>query len=133
MLLAFIFIGYQTHGDFIGITVTELVENKVAYNKTKIAVIGIVAVVEEKVSIRGNIYYTTTLTDGTNYVNIFSFGKPDVTEGQYVRVIGYYTITKYLYPWTFDNELDLIYGNIDAVSDVRKSDFKMYFQVLRKG
>jgi len=126
MFVIFLLIAYETHSNISGISVTELVTHPRLYHKKKIAVVGKIDEVTEKLSIRGNEYYTTKLTDGKSTVNIFSFGDPDVKEGQVVRVIGYYTTIKYLDPWIFENELDLTYGNVEDISTIHKKSFYLY-------
>ena len=130
LFVIFIIIGYATSGAVTGISVSALVENQEKYHRKKVAVVGTVESVTEKKSIRGNIYYTTRLTDGKNHVNIFSFGNPKIHDGQYIRAIGFYTQIKYLEPWTFENELDLTYGNIYDISDYRNNSFAAYFHGL---
>jgi len=43
-----------------------------------------------------------------------------------VRVFGYYTIIKYLKPWSFENEIDLTYGSVSDISKVREKNFFLY-------
>jgi len=70
-----------------------------------VVVSGTVARLEPRTSARGNAYFTFQLVDGAA-VRVFSYGIPEVREGQRVQVEGTFHKVKRVGTHTFQNQVD---------------------------
>jgi len=97
----------------IKITISEIASNPDKFHGKVVEVEGKVMFVKFKTSKRGNPYTVFELTDGKNYVSVFSFGTLPVEEGNKVRVIGTYHKVKYVGRYVFYNEIDATNGKVE--------------------
>lgn len=67
---------------------------------------GEVTRLEPRVSQRGNAYFTFQLVDETGAVRVFSYGTPEVSDGQRVQVEGIFHKIKRVGTYTFENQVD---------------------------
>jgi len=94
-------------------TISEIASNPDKFHGKVVEVEGKVMFVKFKTSKRGNPYTVFELTDGKNYVSVFSFGTLPVKEGDKVRVIGTYQKVKYVGRYVFYNEIDATNGRVE--------------------
>ncbi len=71
-----------------GISVHALIQDPVKYDGKVVTVVGTITAYRERVSTAGNPYTTFRLTDGDEYVVVFSWNKQGFSNGQRVRVTG---------------------------------------------
>ncbi len=67
---------------------------------------GTVTQLDPRVSQRGNKYFTFRLADRAGSVTVFSYGAPQVKEGDRVRVEGIFLKVKRVGKHTFQNQVD---------------------------
>lgn len=94
-------------------TVSDIVSNPDIYDGKTVQIEGKAFQVKFKISKKGNPYTVFKLTDGKNYVSVFSFGKLSVREGDNLRVTGTYQRVKYVGRYAFYNEIDSTKGRIE--------------------
>ena len=75
------------------------------YDGQTITLQGTVTHLSERVSQRGNTYYTFDLRDETGTIRVFSFGKAPCAEGMRAAVDGAFVHMKQVGRYTFFNEL----------------------------
>lgn len=71
-----------------------------------VVVSGTVTRLEPRTSARGNAYFTFQLVDAAGAVRVFSYGIPEVREGQRVQVEGTFHKVKRVGTHTFQNQVD---------------------------
>jgi len=75
------------------------------YDGQSVALEGIVTHLSERVSQRGNAYYTLDLRDSTGAILIFSFGRASCTDGMRANVEGTFERVKQVGRYAFHNEV----------------------------
>jgi hypothetical protein len=75
------------------------------YDGQSVTLEGTVTHLSERVSQRGNAYYTFDLRDSTGVIRTFSFGKATCTEGMRATVDGTFERAKQVGRYTFYNEV----------------------------
>ena len=75
------------------------------YDKQAVALGGAVTNLSQRVSQRGNAYYTFDLQDTTGRIRIFSFGQAPCPEGRQAIVDGTFERVKRVEEYTFYNEV----------------------------
>ena len=100
------------------VTVQALLNEGKKYDGKQVVLVGIVRDLKEKVSRKGNPYYTFKIGEGKQTVNIFSYGKATVKEGDKVRVTGKFTVEKRVAYATYRNEIDVTKGKVEVLTPV---------------
>lgn len=88
------------------VTVKELLAEPDKWHGRAVMVSGSVSKLEPRTSQRGNPYYTFVLNDGLASVKIFSYGVPEVKDGNRVQVEGTFLEIKRVGKYTFQNQVD---------------------------
>lgn len=88
------------------VTTKELLGAPDKWHGRSVVLSGAVAHLEPRVSGRGNAYFTFQLVDGTGVVRVFSYGTPEVRDGQRVQVEGIFHKIKRVGTHTFENQVD---------------------------
>lgn len=86
------------------VTVQALLTDGKRYDGKQVVLVGVVRGLKEKVSRRGNHYYTFKIGEGNQMVSVFSYGKATVKEGDRVRVTGKFAVEKRVGYATYRNE-----------------------------
>lgn len=94
-------------------TVSDILANSDKYDGKMVQVDGKAFSVKFKTSKKGNPYTTFKLTDGKNYLTVFSFGTLSVSEGDNVKVTGTYNKIKYVGRYVFYDEIDATNGKVE--------------------
>ncbi len=71
-----------------GISVHALIQDPAKYDGRVVTVVGTITAYRERVSNAGNPYTTFRLTEGDEFVAVFSWNKQGFSNGQRVRVTG---------------------------------------------
>ena len=71
-----------------GISVHALTQDPARYDGKVVTVVGTITAYRERLSTAGNPYTTFRLTDGDEFVVVFSWNKQGFSNGQRVRVTG---------------------------------------------
>ncbi|HET9001218.1 MAG TPA: hypothetical protein VFP86_16390 [bacterium] len=71
-----------------GISVHTLIQDPARYDGKVVTVVGTITAYRERVSNAGNPYTTFRLSDGDEFVAVFSWNKQGFSNGQRVRVTG---------------------------------------------
>lgn len=90
------------------VTVKELLAEPDKWHGRAVAVSGSVGKLEPRTSQRGNPYYTFRLNDGRQSLTVFSYGTPDVRDGNRVQVEGTFLKVNRVGKYTFQNQVDAI-------------------------
>ena len=90
------------------VTVKELLAEPDKWHGRAVVVTGSVGKLEPRTSQRGNPYYTFLLNDGKQSVTVFSYGTPEVKDGNRVQVEGTFLKVKRVGKYTFQNQVDAI-------------------------
>jgi len=96
-------------------SVADIVSNPDKYDGKMVSVEGIAGSVKEKVSKKGNAYTTFKISNESNFLSVFSFGKLSINDGDSVRVMGKYQQTKQVGRYTFHNEIDASGGSVEKI------------------
>jgi len=75
------------------------------YDRQAVTLGGTVTNLSQRVSQRGNTYYTFDLQDATGRIRIFSFGQAPCSEGRQAVVDGTFDTVKRVGRYTFHNEI----------------------------
>jgi hypothetical protein len=75
------------------------------YDKQAVTLGGAVTSLSQRVSRRGNPYYTFDLQDATGRIRVFSFGQAPCSEGRQALVDGTFATVKRVGGYTFYNEV----------------------------
>ena len=84
----------------------ELGENPADFDGQMVTVSGVVTDLKDRVSRRGNPYFTFGLSDGRTAVSVFSFGTPTCPTGSKATVEGLFHRVKRLRQSVFLNQID---------------------------
>ena len=90
------------------VTLKELLAEPDKWHGRPVVVSGTVGKLEAKTSQRGNPYYTFLLTNGSASVTVFSYGTPEIKDGNRVEVEGTFLKVKRVGKYTFQNQVDAI-------------------------
>ena len=96
-------------------TIAEILSNPDTFDSKMVSVEGKVLALQEKISSKGNAYATFKLFRENKIIRIFSFGKPSVKDGDFVKVIGRYQKMKHSGQFTFYNEIETSDGTVEAI------------------
>ncbi|MGC8784721.1 MAG: hypothetical protein ACP5RN_10115 [Armatimonadota bacterium] len=107
---------FMTAGAQEQVTVQALLNEGKKYDGKQVVLVGIVRDLKEKLSKKGNPYYTFKIGEGKQTVNIFSYGKAAVKEGDKVRVTGKFTVEKRVAYATYRNEIDVTRGKVEVLA-----------------
>lgn len=80
-IICLILIPIMANAQAIKTTVADILSNPGQYDGKMVSVEGTVTSLKEKVSKKGNPYFTVKLTHKDKSLSIFSFGKPSIQEG----------------------------------------------------
>ncbi len=98
------------------VTVQALLNNGKQYDGKQVALVGVVRELKEKVSKKGNPYFTFKIGEGKQSISIFGYGKANVKEGDRVRVIGKFAVEKRVAYATYYNEIDVSKGKVEVLT-----------------
>ncbi len=87
-------------------TISAIQKEPSKFDKKMVQVEGKVEKLEKRVSRAGNEYTTFQLRSEGQTVNVFTYGHPDIKEGDTVEVIGRYLREKKVGRNTYKNEID---------------------------
>lgn len=103
------------------VSVQALLTNGKAYDGKQVVLVGVVRDLKEKVSRKGNPYYTFKIGDEKGMVSVFSYGKAPVREGDKVRVTGKFTVEKRVAYATYRNEIDVTKGKVEVLTPAKSA------------
>lgn len=98
------------------VTVQALLNDGKKYDGKQVVLVGVVRDLKEKVSKKGNPYYTFKIGEGKQTISIFSYGKATVKEGERVRVTGKFAVEKRVAYATYRNEIDVTKGKVEVLA-----------------
>ncbi len=87
-------------------TISAIQKEPDKFDNKLVQVEGTVERIDKRVSRAGNEYTTFQLRSGRDRVNVFTYGHPDVDDGDKVVVVGRYRKEKKVGNQTFKNEID---------------------------
>lgn len=87
-------------------TISAIQKEPSKFDKKLVQVEGKVEQLEKRVSRSGNEYTTFRLKSGGQEVNVFTYGHPNIANGDTVEVIGRYQKEKKVGNTTYKNEID---------------------------
>lgn len=90
------------------VTVKELLAEPDKWHGRAVVVSGSVGKLEPRTSQRGNPYYTFRLNDGRQSVTVFSYGTPEVRDGNRVQIEGTFLKVNRVGKYTFQNQVNAI-------------------------
>ncbi len=90
------------------VTVKDLLAEPDKWHGRAVVVTGSVGKLEARTSQPGNPYYTFLLNDGMASLTVFSYGTPEVKNGNRVQVEGTFLKVKRVGKYTFQNQVDAI-------------------------
>ena len=90
------------------VTIKDLLAEPDKWHGQAVVVTGSVGKLEARTSQRGNPYYTFRLNDGMQSLTVFSYGTPEVKNGNRVQVEGTFLKVKRVGKYTFQNQVDAI-------------------------
>jgi len=90
------------------VTVKDLLAEPDKWHGRAVVVTGSVGKVEPRTSQRGNAYYTFRLSDGPASVTVFSYGTPELHDGNRVNVEGTFLKVNRVGKYTFQNQVNAI-------------------------
>lgn len=88
------------------VSVKTLLAEPDKWHGRAVVVSGSVGKLEPRTSQRGNPYYTFLLTDESASVTVFSYGAPEIKDGNRVQVEGTFLKIKRVGKYTFQNQVD---------------------------
>ena len=88
------------------VSVKTLLAEPDKWHGRAVVVSGSVGKLEPRTSQRGNAYYTFLLTDGSASVTVFSYGTPEIKDGNRVQVEGTFLKVERVGKSTFQNQVD---------------------------
>ena len=88
------------------VTIKDLLAEPDKWHGRAVVVNGSVGKLEPRTSQRGNPYYTFLLNDGKQSVTVFSYGTPEVKDGNRVQVEGTFLKVNRVGKYTFQNQVD---------------------------
>ena len=88
------------------VTVKDLLAEPDKRHGQAVVVTGSVGKLEARTSQRGNPYYTFRLNDGMQSLTVFSYGTPEVKNGNRVQGEGTFLKVKQVGKYTFQNQVD---------------------------
>jgi len=98
------------------VTVQALLNDGKKYDGKQVVLVGVVRDLKEKVSKKGNAYYTFKIGEGKQTISVFSYGTATVKEGDRVRVTGKFAVEKRVAYATYRNEIDVTKGKVEVLS-----------------
>ncbi|MEJ5251288.1 MAG: hypothetical protein HPY54_16390 [Chthonomonadetes bacterium] len=98
------------------VTVQALLTDGKKYDGKQVVLVGIVRDLKEKVSRKGNPYYTFKIGEGKQTISIFSYGKASVKNGDKVRVTGKFAVEKRVGYAVYRNEIDVTKGKVEVLT-----------------
>lgn len=98
------------------VTIQALLTDGKKYDGKQVVLVGIVRDLKEKVSKKGNPYYTFKIGEGKQTISVFSYGKASVKNGDKVRVTGKFAVEKRVGYAVFRNEIDVSKGKVEVLS-----------------
>ena len=98
------------------VTVQALLNEGKRYDGKQVVLLGVVRDLREKVSRKGNPYYTFKIGEGKQSVSVFGYGKATVKEGDRVRVTGKFAVEKRVAYATYRNEIDVSKGKVEVLT-----------------
>lgn len=98
------------------VTVQALLTDGKKYDGKQVVLVGTIRDLKEKVSKKGNPYYTFKIGEGKQTVSVFSHGKATVKEGDKVRVTGKFAVEKRVGYAVFRNEIDISKGKVEVLA-----------------
>ena len=90
------------------VTIKDLLAEPDKWHGRAVVVNGSVGKLEPRTSQRGNPYYTFRLNDGMQSMTVFSYGTPEVRDGDRVQVEGTFLKVKRVGKYTLQNQVDAI-------------------------
>jgi DNA polymerase III alpha subunit len=87
-------------------TVAEIAKHPESFDQKTVTVVGTANQVDRRTSRRGNAYTTFRLIDRAESVKVFTFGTPDIKDGERVEVRGRFQRVKQVGSYTFHDEID---------------------------
>lgn len=100
------------------VTVQALLSDGKKYDGKQVVLVGTVRDLKEKVSKKGNPYYTFKIGEGKQTVSVFGYGKATVKNGDKVRVTGKFAVEKRVAYATYRNEIDVTKGKVEVLPPV---------------
>ena len=88
------------------VTVKELLAEPDKWHGQAVLVSGSVGKLEPRTSQRGNSYYTFLLNDGMQSLTVFSYGTPEIRDGNRVQVEGTFLKVNRVGKHTFQNQVN---------------------------
>lgn len=113
---ALLYVLFVTAGAQEQVTVQALLNDGKKYDGKQVVLVGIVRDLKEKVSKKGNPYYTFKIGESKQTVSVFSYGKSTVKEGDKVRVTGKFAVEKRVAYATYRNEIDVTRGKVEVLT-----------------
>lgn len=102
------------------VTVQALLNEGKKYDGKQVVLVGVVRDLKEKVSKKGNPYYTFKIGEGKQTVSVFGYGKAAVKNGDKVRVMGKFAVEKRVAYATYRNEIDVTKGKVEVLTPAEK-------------
>src|SRR5207253_9243030 len=87
-------------------TVAEIAKNPAAFDQKTVTISGAAEEISSRTSRRGNPYTTFRLSDQGEAVKVFTFGKPDIKDGDRVEVRSVFQRVKLVGAYTFHDDID---------------------------
>lgn len=98
------------------VTVQALLNNGKQYDGKQVVLVGVASKLKQKVSKKGNAYYTFRISDGKQSVSVFGYGNAPAKEGDKVRVTDKFAVEKRVGYATYRNEIDVTKGKVEVLS-----------------
>ena len=102
------------------VTVQALLNDGKKYDGKQVVLVGVVRDLKEKVSRKGNAYYTFKIGEGKQNISVFSYGTASVKEGDRVRVTGKFAVEKRVAYAVYRNEIDVTKGRVELLTPASK-------------
>ncbi len=102
------------------VTVQALLNDGKKYDGKQVVLVGVVRDLKEKVSKKGNPYYTFKIGEGKQTISVFSYGNATVKNGDRVRVTGKFAVEKRVAYATYRNEIDVTKGKVEVLTPAEK-------------
>lgn len=98
------------------VTVQALLTEGKKFDGKQVVLVGTVRNFKERVSKKGNPYYTFKIGEGKQTVSVFGYGKAAVKGGDSVRVTGKFSVEKRVGYAVFRNEIDVSKGKVEVLT-----------------
>lgn len=98
------------------VTVQALLTDGQKYDGKQVVLVGTVRNLKEKVSKKGNPYYTFKIGEGKQTISVFGYGKATAKEGDRVRVTGKFAVEKRVGYAIYRNEIDVSKGKVEVLT-----------------